>query len=452
MGKLIKAITLAIVVLVALPLVVVIGVNAFDENPTPQAASYGEARAPAVPGAENGYYALLGLGASDGADGILHARAWLDETRAAARANRAEKRPAEKRAERPIVCDAAQTSCLVAVKAKPDEAKTQLEAYREDLARYQTLIDYKRYEEVLDFPLRASTSFPQYGPVTGAHRAYVLAAALAVERGDVEAAVSAMERDIAFQRVMMTGARTLLGKVVASAGYWRDLAFVSDLMQSRAAGVRPYLPRLREMLKSPDFPAAGMGTIVESEFAFRKPLLKDPLAPQEGGSTPGAVEKMAVRFLYKPNATLNREVKHLSAVAAAMDLPVIQGSDALTKIFREDSEMTVWQYIDNPVGNILWRLAIPAEGKEAYARLRLHDVRAYGRLVALQAEVLAANVEAGGVAAFVAASDARFHDPYTGKPMEWDASTKRLAFQAQSRNMQQRKPFNTDKGRVFVQL
>lgn len=207
MGKLIKAITLAIVVLVALPLVVVIGVNAFDENPTPQAASYGEARAPAVPGAENGYYALLGLGASDGADGILHARAWLDETRAAARANRAEKRPAEKRAKRPIVCDAAQTSCLVAVKAKPDEAKTQLEAYREDLARYQTLIDYKRYEEVLDFPLRASTSFPQYGPVTGAHRAYVLAAALAVERGDVEAAVSAMERDIAFQRVMSRSRR-----------------------------------------------------------------------------------------------------------------------------------------------------------------------------------------------------------------------------------------------------
>ena len=36
--------------------------------------------------------------------------------------------------------------------------------------------------------------------------------------------------------------------------------------------------------------------------------------------------------------------------------------------------------------------------------------------------------------------------------MEWDASTKRLAFQAQSRNMQQRKLFNTDKGRVFVQL
>ncbi|HEV8096810.1 MAG TPA: hypothetical protein VGP71_13845 [Burkholderiales bacterium] len=452
MRKVIKAVVVAFLVLIVLPLAVLLGVNAFDENLTPQAASYGEPRSSAVPGAENGYYALLGLGAPDGADAILYARAWIDEARAAARANRPEKRPADKRAKRPIVCDAAQTSCLAAAKAKPDDVKTQLEASQEDLARYETLIGCKRYEEVLDFPLRVSTSFPPYGPVTGAHRAYVLRAALAAERGNVDSAIAAMERDIAFQRVMMTGARTLLGKIVASAAYWRDLAFASDLMQSRTAEVRPHLPRLREMLKSPDFPAAGMGAIVESEFAYSKPLLRNPAAQQDDGSTPSAVEKLAVRFLYKPNATLNRAAEHLSAVAAAMDLPVNQGSDALMKIFREHSEMTPWQYIDNPAGNILRRVAATDEGKEAYARLRLHDVRAYGRLVALQAEVLAANVDAGRVAAFVAESDARFHDPYTGKPMIWNADSKQLGFQAQSRNMQQRKLFNTDKGRVFAQL
>jgi hypothetical protein len=453
MKTLIKAAVAAFLVLIVVPLAVVVGVNSFDETLTPQAARYGEPRSPAVPGDGNGYYALLALGAPDGADGIVYARAWLEEARAAALANRAEKRPAEKRAKRPILCDAGQTSCLAAVTAKPDEVKTQLEAYQEDLARYETLIGYKRYEEVLDFPLRVSTGFPPYGPVTGAHRAYVLRAALAAERGNVEAAIAAMERDIAFQRAMLTGARTLLGKIVASVDYWRDLAFVSDLMQSRAAEVRPYLPRLREILKSPEFPAAGMGAIVESEFAFRKPLLKNPAAAaQEDGSTASTVEKMAVRFLYKPNATLNREVEHLATVAAAMDLPVNQGSDALTKILREGVEMTAWQYVDNPVGNILRRVAVADEGKEAYARLRLHDTRAYGRLVALQAELLAANVEAAGIVAFVAASDARFHDPYTGKPMIWNADSKQLGFQAQSRNIQQRKLFNTDKGRVFVQL
>src|SRR5689334_18038413 len=105
-----KWIAIAVLVLVVLPLAVLLGINAFDETLTTQAASYGEPRSPSVPGAENGYFALLALGAPDGADGILYARAWLDEARAAALANRVEKRAPENRAKRPIPCDAAQVS------------------------------------------------------------------------------------------------------------------------------------------------------------------------------------------------------------------------------------------------------------------------------------------------------------------------------------------------------
>ena len=91
----------------------------------------------------------------------------------------------------------------------------------------------------------------------------------------------------------------------------------------------------------------------------------------------------------------------------------------------------------------------PADARAATERAARAS---YGRLVALQAEVLAANVETGRVAAFVAESDPRFHDPYTGKPMIWNADSKQLGFQAQSRSIQRRELFNTDKGRVFVQL
>jgi hypothetical protein len=452
MRRFLKWLALLVLVLVVVPLAFVLAVNAFDEPLSPQAASYGEPRSPVVPGDENGYYALIGLGAPDGADAILYARGWMDEARAAARGKRAAKRPADNRAKRPIPCDAAQASCLAAVKAKPEEAKEHLAAYREDLARYEVLIGFKRYEEVLDFPLRMSTAFPQYGPVTAAHRAYVLRAALEAQRGNIEGAIAAIERDIAFQRTMMTGARTLLGKVVAGADYWRDLAFLSDLMQSRTAEMRPHLAKVREMLKSTDFPAAGMSAIVESEFAFRKALLRNPLAPEEVGNSPAIVEKLAARFLYKPNATLNQEVQYLAGVAAAMDLPVKEGSNVLDKLMQQDAPMSAWQYIDNPAGNYLRRVATTDEGSQAYSRLRLHDIRAYARLVALQAEVLAEGVDVGRMAAFVAASDARFHDLYTGKPMSWDAAAKQLSFQAQARAMQQRKLFNADKGRIYVQL
>jgi hypothetical protein len=452
MKKLIKGIAIAIVTLIVLPIAAVLAINAFDESLTPRAESYGEPRAPAVPGTENGYYALLALGAPEGADGITYARAWLDESRAAAKAGRLEKRPPDQRAKRPIPCDAMQTSCLAALKANPDEVKTQLEAYREDVARYETLIGFKRYEEVLDFPQRLSAAYPQYGAVTGAHRAYVLRAVVAAEQGNVEAAIAAIERDMAFQRVMMTGARTLLGKIIASVDYWRDLAFVSDLMQNRAKEVGPFLPRLREMLKSTEFPAAGQAAIVESEFALRKNLLRNPVALQEIAGEPALVEKLATKFLYKPNATLNREVEHLAGIAAAMDLPVNEGSATLTKLMLDDVQMSFWHYVYNPAGNLLRRVAITDDGNEAYSRLRLHDARAYARLVALQAEILAARLEPDRIGAFVAASDPRFHDPYSGKPMAWDAGAKRLSVEVQSKVTKQRKLLNLDKGRVYAQL
>ena len=452
MKRFLKVAAIAILLLVALPIALILAVNAFDDALTPQAASYGEPRSPTVPSAENGYYALLALGAPDGADGITYARAWLDESRAAAKANRAEKRPDEKRAKRPLACDAAQTSCLAAAKDKPDEVKEHLEAYREDLARYETLIGFKRYEEVLDYPQRMETGFPPYGNVVGANRAYVLRAAADAERGNVEAALTAMERDIAFQRAMMSGSRTLLGRVVASVHYWRDLAFLSDLMQKHAADVRPHLPRVREMLKSTEFPAAGMSAIVETEFGFRKATLRNPIAAQADGSQAGFVEKAAVKLLYKPNATVNQEADHLMKIAAAMDLPVNEGSAVLEKIMLDNAEMTFWDYIDNPIGNILRRIAGPDDNKGAFARLRLHDARAYARLVALQAEILAAKVEPDRIGAFVAASDPRFHDPYSGKPMVWDAASKRLSVEVQSKVTQQRKLLNLDKGRVHAQL
>ena len=452
MKKTVKVLAWSVFVLVILPIAAVLAINAFDEPLTKEAQSYGEPRSPLVQGTENGYYALLGLGASDGADPMMHARAWIDEARAAARAHRVEKRQAEKRAKRPLPCDAAQTSCLSAAKAKPQEVKEHLDAHREDLARYEALIGFKKYEEVLDYPLRLTSSFPQYGNVTAAHRAYVLRAAVEAQSGHLEGALASIERDVAFQRTMMTGARTLLGKIVAGVNYWRDLAFLSDLMQSRTAEVRPYLPSIREMLKSADFPAAGMAATVESEFGFRKALLKNPLALEEIGNNPQLVEKLAMRFLYKPNATLNEEVKYLAAVSAALDLPVNEGSAALEKIMLDDVQMPFRQFVDNPAGNYLRRVATTDEGKEAYARLRLHDVRAYARLVALQAEVLAANIDSGQVASFVAAADARFHDPYTGKPMAWDPASKRLSFEAQARATKARKLLNLEQGRVYVQL
>ena len=223
---------LAIVLLVAI--VAVVAINAFDDKLDPGAAAAGEPRAPRVPDVQNGYFALLALGADDGTGGAAYAKAWLDEARAAAREKRIEKRAPVKRAKRPELCDPLRVSCLAALrdmrdmKDKVAETEALLDAWKEDLARYEKLIVSTAYEEVLDYPPRLESGLPSYVNLGTAQRAYLARAALAVHAGRLEEAVAQLEKDVAFQRVMLEGSRTLIGRMIAAANYSRDLAFNVD--------------------------------------------------------------------------------------------------------------------------------------------------------------------------------------------------------------------------------
>ena len=106
-----------------------------------------------------------------------------------------------------------------------------------------------------------------------------------------------------------------------------------------------------------------------------------------------------------------------------------------------------WEYVDNGMGNILVRVAAPDFSEYA---LRLHDLDGYHRLNGLWVEMLAAGVDAEAAGAFIAKSDARFHDPYTQKPMAWDAASKQISFRPQSASSSQQR-YHAVQGRVFVQ-
>lgn len=449
MKKALKWIGIAILLLVVLPLMVVIAINAFDEQLDPKMAGYGEPRAPGVPDAENGYYAMLALGADDGADGMAYAKAWVAEARAAAQDNRLEKRAEPKRAKHAVLCDSAQASCLTVVREKTDEARAQLDAYNEDLQRHEKLIAFKRYEEVLDFPQRVVTGFPSFGPVGGAHKAYLLRAALAAEAGNVDAAVDAVERDLAFQRVMIEGSRTLIGKMLAAGAYTRDLALVADLLRSRGAEMAPHALRLRDMLKPINAAALHLSPALETEFVAGKNLLRNPVAYQGDDGRPASFgERLAVSLFYKPKATTNLAYRQTLAAASAVDAPAHRVAAAFRTTAQPMGEMRLWDYIDNPVGNIMLRISAPNFGEYA---LRLHDLDAYNRLLGLWVEMITAGVGAEGAADFIAKSAPRFHDPYTQKPMRWDAEKKRVYFEAKG-SFAKRRTDGVDNGKVFIAL
>ncbi len=447
MKKALKWLGIFVLLLVVLPAVVVIAINAFDEKLDPAFATYGEPRATTIPEAENGYYALLALNAGDGADGAAYAKAWVAEARAAAKENRTEKQATPKRAKRPELCDASRASCLAVVREKPDEVKTQLDAHKEDLERYEKLIAATRFEEVLDYPMRMVSSIPSYGSAIGAQRVYLLRAAQAVEAGELEAALTAVERDLMFQRVFLEHSRTMIGRMVAASAYVRDLAFIEAVLKERKADLAPHLSRLRDMLKPLSAASLRLGPTLETEFGLNKHLLRDPLR-QSGDGEASLVERIGVRLVYKPNATTNLAYRQIMAAKAASEGPphTIKAAGEVQR--KKDADMGWWDYVDNGMGNILVRVAAPDFSEYA---LRLHDLDGYHRLIGLWVEMLGAGIGADGAADFAAKAEARFYDPYTQKPMRWDAEKKRLYFEAQGSAMKQRK-MGVERGRVFVAL
>lgn len=433
--------------------------NAIDAPLEVKAAAMGEPRAAGVAEASNAYLAAIGMGADDGADSLAFARAWLAEARAAARDGRPEKQREARRAQRPALCDAAQTSCLTAL---PDKAAAAvvatapLEAYREDIERYEKLIAYRAFEEITDYPFGMESQFPRYAPMGAAQRAWLARAALALQAGRVDEALAAVERDIAFQRLMLSGTRTLVGRMVAAANYTRDLSFVADLLQTSLADLKPHAPRLQAMLKPIEPAALNLDELMAGEFGMMKRFLHNPA---DSGETSGWQEQLRMRFFYKRNASINEAHAFYSGKQQWLRKPPAQLARDVQDEAR-DGQMQPWDYLYNPMGKILTRVAMPSFS--AYA-LRLHDLDAMNRLLGLAAEIIAADVPAEGVADFVAKSDARFFDPYSGKPMTWDAASRQLSSTVSEAYVgtvsstsgtakDTRKRFNIEGGRVYIRL
>jgi len=447
MARALKWIAITLAVVVVVPLVLLIIINLFDEDLDPRAAAYGEPRAATIPEAENAYFAMIALNASDGADGIAYARAWHKEVKTAAQEKRKEKLPESKRAKRQPICDPRQTACLAELRAKSGEVAQQLDAYKEDLARYDAMLNIKRYEDVIDFQMRVESSIPPYFVIAGSQSAYLLRTGMDIEAGKLEEAITALERDLAFQRLLLGNSRTLIGKMVGTANLWRTLQFVSELVQVRQSELAPFLPRLRKWLGPLDAAALNLTSTMETEFGLVKTLFRDGLALKEAGfSVP--VEEIATLFFFKRNASMNRSYRYYSGMGAVLGLPADRLESEASAFTAQWNPEPQWDWVYNPVGKILQGVAAPTFQEYGW---RLHDLDALSRLLALRTDMLAAGVNADQAQDFIAKSDAALHNPYTRKPMNWDAEKKRIYFPAKSTGSKRFKQ-GVDGNRVYVLL
>lgn len=407
-----------------------VAMNAFDEDVHPEVKAYLEARPPAVPDERNGYFHMLGLAALHGephAAGRQHAQVLAEaQTRAAASPASGLEFPEMKNLPLPRgegiarQCGAEAARCLANVRADKAAARKLLAEHALLLERYRALLEYPDYVETYQ-PRHYKAPIGPFQPLINAQQLFHVQSALRLLEGQALQVAYDLERSLAFSRRMLAGSTTLIGKMLAAAHARRAAQFVAQALPTVARADRKALARFAQAL-APLSPAErSFAQAYRAELAMFGSITHICSEQEAGADAWGAVNC----YFFQPNATVNRQYFTLHKLLTAMDEAPAQRLDEMRGRLEELGSFPFWSALYNPTGKVL--MGVPPQFG-SYA-VRVHDVDALFRLVALQAQIGERALKAAEVPAFLAESAARYGDPYSGKPMGWDAERRQLYFE-----------------------
>jgi hypothetical protein len=423
--------------LLGLAVLVLLVVNAFDEDLAPGVVELLKPAAAEVDDGDNAYYALVGLDAPSGADPHAHgrqlvARMVAEETRRD-RVSRAERsRPAQQKLRRLLqatteletrqetlrikpskyLCSrAAQDSCLRRVSRNPVEAKRALDENRELLERYRRLLKYPALVETYvprDFLGRP----PELSAFHGAHNLWLTHVALEFENGNLQAAFADLESDMALLRAALKGTRLSPTRVGILIALQMDLPLLAEMVVAKPAAAASFKKEIAAAL-APLTPAELSWARLEREtLASIVPILQ---------ARPGtAYEWVASPFL-KRHATVNRLYAAQKTIYEWNEFSASQDEAMRQRVARANDMLHApyWTFAYNPVGK--WEL------RDMDLSHYIDVMESYYDLDGLRRLVLLATTLAGLPAAEIPAAIGK-----TDPGMKWDADRKQVYFEPRS--------------------
>jgi hypothetical protein len=438
-----------LVVLCLLLLVAVLVINRHDQPPSASAISFGQlvANRPAVPDADNAYVYILGFDAPADADpreiGAQRLQ-WLatysDTADAAKKDPLAEplilRKAASAEASRvDQLCQADDRQyCVEAFGPVADNWRpTPIEQLA--LARYQALLQYRAWREVVPMDLEAP--LPPYSDIAHAQRLQFLrlmSRARGVEPAEIRAALQA---DFVYWRGALASADGLIGKMIARSAL-RNHFFFANLVLKRvpADRVAACVPagwdrEITDEERKLDRALAG-------ELASMERLLRD----LEKGEGPGMDEstgedrlsrRLLRRFgvpLYQPQHSINAIADMFQAVTSGFDVPIDQYAAVAAKLAKSHEKWRSPVSLYNPVGEYIVGKYDIRDWID-YA-IRPADFEGERRLAVLVARLRARGVPPDGVGSEVLHAGLR--NPFDGQPFEWDAGRNSVLFTSPGKN------------------
>lgn len=425
MGSILRGLGGAVLVIAAV-FIVLAAINVPDPELTPEARTLLLPKAAETTPETNGYFLYVGLGAPPQDDGHQWGQARIEVLKRAA--ERKDTRSAEYRqaAADPwpnfpcIHLAAGEKSCLHLARTRPDFAGGWRKRNTASVERYRKLREYQNFEDTIDPPASnlAATL----------HRAVLIEVVTLVEAGKAAEGMRELGQEMALHRRMLAGARGLDMKMIAASALAQDYYVLATLLGEQPALMagtlgevqqlaRALSPREREMagVMREHYSAIARNMMSPGRFADWTPYAEHPLL---WGPMP--------RFFYKRRSTTNLHMSNVQAMLELTKVPSweLAARDAqLRSAVAERADLCCSPY--NPAGRIVTDIETPGVYLE-----RIYDLDALIRLVSLQAQILANKLSHAQVPSFLAQSPPELTDPFTGKPMQWNAAERQIFFES----------------------
>jgi hypothetical protein len=394
-------------------------VNAQDEALSPELKAV-LAIQPLVPPGENAFLFAMGIDAEPGRNPSQAGLNYLQQVRqvvlspefivARKAVEESTKGKELKRFAGKLPCDELKAPCLDTYMSRVDELLRLREANRLLFDRYEQLLRFNSFEDAPYVSIH-ETGLSQDYRVAELYRAF---GAVNLKEGRPGEYVERLDRQARFNRMRLRHSGILISKLIALKELRQSARLASAAVARDPTLAKRHGPALLEILRPLSVEERQLSKAIKGEAKITQQIFYD--------TTTGADEVSIRGWLYgigfKRNSTVNLIWDFKSAWLRASDIPT-EGYLAVEQevLAEQDERVGILDLFYNPVGKFTVSLADLGRWSNFFRHII--DTHGLLRLVSLQVQIAARGVKEADIPDFLAKTDPKYHDPYTGKPMQW---------------------------------
>lgn len=324
-------------------------------------------------------------------------------------------------------------SCLEFGKKSAKDIEKLLVDNQELINRYHILSRYPHFKET------ASSNLAFFGatflPIVQTHRLLLANIAVEVHMGRSAEALTKLANDTRLWRHLLAEGHDRTTKIFATSILKENYRLLSEIIATRMP-VGEQRAMVDSMLTPLERSELDLSRTKRREFQIQMLLIRKMRTVALTGKTTQKKERhyladILIGLATKPNASANLlfpRFRHAVALSALSPAQILNETE---KWKGKNKTRLGWDFLYNPFGNVMYVFPGDLLNFEPFFHdNRVHDLDGLIRLVGLQLLVKQKRIQPAGMKEFLAQSDSRHVNPYTDKPMKWDARKQCIYFES----------------------